>query len=690
MPDIFIAHAGPDGKLAEALYDELSPKADCFLDTRDVLPGDNWDRVIARAQQQSWITVVIVSSRSDDAYYERDEVAAAVSYARASPDSHRVVPLIYDSGGTAPPLMPYGLRLKHAISVGGEKETARAAHAIFETLTVMRATRRVATETVQPPEQPSSDDPERPVESACLCAFDIKEFSRFNADQQVEVYTTLNLAISGALTELGLKISETPSGTVFWSQGGDGGILSKIGGESTSIFRLALLTFSFLRSRIACSSGPPFSIVAALDCGLVHIRPDLNGAPNIWGEPPNRVHRALEACEPDELLASTEFVQQLRSQTNEFDDLIGPRRLRATKRDRLLRVHRILTDVSNQAPQSSEPIDIVDFEAPNRTMVTQYRRLAQGASEARSGVWSLLLARRRCDLGHITPAEYRRVVNSVSSDGPPGLTKPHHDLFSRFSSESLAHLMDAGAFLRLEHDEELCHAGDDAHEMYIVAEGRIDVIEDGTTVVTRGPGELVGEMALVEPITHDIQTGGMLRSASLVAADKTTVFAIPYSTILERSDDIAAALVAYYERRRKESILTGDHNLKPVLQRLTRGECDALVEATELRGVLESDSPSSLALNGPGLLVAGSGTVMLRVGHSTEHLLRDGDTRPILLVPDREHTEVQVNAVRNSEFAYLDDEAWINLSGMAEHRQALSQLRSSVDRWELDGSAPAS
>jgi CRP-like cAMP-binding protein len=689
MHDIFITHARADDKLAEALYEQLTPEAKCFLDVREVRPGDDWDRVVAQAQRKSAMTVVIVTASSDDAYYEREEVAAAISFARAAVDSHRVIPLLVNVEGGAPPLMPYGLRLKHAISISGEHEIPQAAKIVLETLTATRESqKKTSTQAASRAEDVTHDEKQRPVQFAFLAAFDIKNFSRFNADQQVTVYTTLQLAISDALAEVELKIARTSEGTVFWSQGGDGGILSQISGEGSSIFRLALLTASLLRSRIASSPGLDFDIVAALDCGLVYIRSDLNGAPNIWGVPPNRVHRALEACEPGELLASGDFVRHLQSQTDEFDDLIGPRRMRATKQVQLLEVHRILTDVSTLVPQSGEPIDIVDFEAPNRSMVQQYRILAHGAAESRSGVWSLLLARRRRDLRDISDAEYRRVVTSVSRDRQ-ARRKPHHELFSLFSGESLIHLMEAGTFRRLDDGDELCHAGDDAHEMYIVAEGRIEVVEDDMTVVARGPGELVGEMALVDPVTRRLQSSGMLRSASLVAGDHTTVFAIPYAALLEGAHDIASTLVGYYERRRNESILTGDDTLKPVLKLLSRDDCDSLLESAFLYGTDPATEPD-FRVSPSGLVVAGKGVVMLRADDGSERTLQEARSKPILVNADRQEATVHINAVGDSEFTFLDGETWASLRDMAKDHSALPQLTANVETWDIAAPSPTS
>jgi hypothetical protein len=116
--DFFIAHAGGDRQPAQQLYGYLKPKARAFLDSENLLPGDNWNSELAAAQRNSLVTVVLVSSRSGAAYYQSEEIAAAISLARENPDTHRVVP-VYIEPVTEREL-PYGLRIKHSLDVAKE------------------------------------------------------------------------------------------------------------------------------------------------------------------------------------------------------------------------------------------------------------------------------------------------------------------------------------------------------------------------------------------------------------------------------------------------------------------------------------------------------------------------------------------------------------------------------------------
>ncbi len=110
----FIAHTGPDTARARALRDRLAPHVSTFLDSVDLLPGDEWDLALPRAQQEARATVVVVSGRVDSAYYLREEIAAAIAYQRADPASHRLIP-VYLDGLPAAQDVPYGLRVRHTL-----------------------------------------------------------------------------------------------------------------------------------------------------------------------------------------------------------------------------------------------------------------------------------------------------------------------------------------------------------------------------------------------------------------------------------------------------------------------------------------------------------------------------------------------------------------------------------------------
>src|SRR3954451_4285646 len=115
--DFFIAHASADIEPAEALYEHLNGgAAKVFLDRKSLLLGDDWDTKIAQAQSASLITLVLVSAKTDRAYYERDEIAAAIALARENENRHRVIPIFLDDDAKP----PYGLGLKHGLRVDAD------------------------------------------------------------------------------------------------------------------------------------------------------------------------------------------------------------------------------------------------------------------------------------------------------------------------------------------------------------------------------------------------------------------------------------------------------------------------------------------------------------------------------------------------------------------------------------------
>jgi hypothetical protein len=85
-----------------------------FLDAKTLLPGALWDIEIPDAQRVSDVTVVLVSSRGEAAFYEREEIAAAIALSRKLGGEHRVVPVYLDRAADQRPDI-YGLRRIHGI-----------------------------------------------------------------------------------------------------------------------------------------------------------------------------------------------------------------------------------------------------------------------------------------------------------------------------------------------------------------------------------------------------------------------------------------------------------------------------------------------------------------------------------------------------------------------------------------------
>jgi hypothetical protein len=103
-----------------------------FLDSKCLLPGDDWDQELAAAQRNSLITVVLISAKTNKAYYQREEIAAAIAMAREDKKRHRVIPVYLE--GSRNKAILYGLRLKHGIDLVEQKGMLSVAQKLIDTL----------------------------------------------------------------------------------------------------------------------------------------------------------------------------------------------------------------------------------------------------------------------------------------------------------------------------------------------------------------------------------------------------------------------------------------------------------------------------------------------------------------------------------------------------------------------------
>jgi hypothetical protein len=207
--DFFIAHAATDLPAAQLLFQHLSPHSRVFLDSHCIRLGDDWDRTIAAAQRDSLVTVVLVSEQANVAYYQREEIAAAISFARADPRSHRVIPIFIGSDAQQSAGVPYGLRLKHGLVVHRSAEWEDVASKLLRLL------------------EDSAQVPVRELE-----AREVKTVKR-DRPQRLVVLASFTLVIV-AVTAWWMMYGIMQSGT---TPGGDGGARSGLicGGREGSI-----------------------------------------------------------------------------------------------------------------------------------------------------------------------------------------------------------------------------------------------------------------------------------------------------------------------------------------------------------------------------------------------------------------------------------------------------------------------
>ena len=115
--DFFIAHAGPDAAAASQLADDLERRhaATSFLDTKNLLPGDQWQTTLKQTLSRSRVIVVLISRHSDRAFYQKEEVAIAIDLVRNNTPSYRIVPVLLP--GATRQHQIYGLNSLHALAV---------------------------------------------------------------------------------------------------------------------------------------------------------------------------------------------------------------------------------------------------------------------------------------------------------------------------------------------------------------------------------------------------------------------------------------------------------------------------------------------------------------------------------------------------------------------------------------------
>jgi hypothetical protein len=135
--DFFLAHPGADLDAAKNLYAKLNPPAKVFLDDECLLPGDTWDIELPIAQRSSLISIILVTPNTENAYYQRDEIAAAIQMSRADPRTHRVIP-IYLNKNQIPKNLPYGLTLKHSLYVPETGDLTETRELLLKTLESMK------------------------------------------------------------------------------------------------------------------------------------------------------------------------------------------------------------------------------------------------------------------------------------------------------------------------------------------------------------------------------------------------------------------------------------------------------------------------------------------------------------------------------------------------------------------------
>jgi CRP-like cAMP-binding protein len=120
-------------------------------------------------------------------------------------------------------------------------------------------------------------------------------------------------------------------------------------------------------------------------------------------------------------------------------------------------------------------------------------------------------------------------------------------IFAATPAEVLLALADAVEEVRLEPDEQLFAKGDLGTSMYVIVAGRVRVHIGDQTVVELSDGEIVGELAALDPEP---------RSASVSAIDPTTLYRIEQSTLqdlMEHHPEIVQGVIKELAQRLRDT-----------------------------------------------------------------------------------------------------------------------------------------
>jgi CRP/FNR family transcriptional regulator, cyclic AMP receptor protein len=127
----------------------------------------------------------------------------------------------------------------------------------------------------------------------------------------------------------------------------------------------------------------------------------------------------------------------------------------------------------------------------------------------------------------------------------PWIERLHEiDLFSDCTDKELRQIDELMTAVDIEEGRVLMRQGDVALECFVIESGEVVVTQDGRELARRGPGTIVGEMALID---HGPRT------ATVTAATPVTAYALSrgeFSSLLVDAPDVAAKITREIEARR--------------------------------------------------------------------------------------------------------------------------------------------
>ena len=123
-------------------------------------------------------------------------------------------------------------------------------------------------------------------------------------------------------------------------------------------------------------------------------------------------------------------------------------------------------------------------------------------------------------------------------------------IFSELSDEEAKRLAAFASETSAAEGQMLMKEGDYSVELIAIEEGTADVIHGGTTIASVGPGDLIGEMGLLERRP---------RNADVIATSPMRLIKLTHWEIRRMSDDTVNRIKATIEERRRTGIADPAH-----------------------------------------------------------------------------------------------------------------------------------
>ena len=123
-------------------------------------------------------------------------------------------------------------------------------------------------------------------------------------------------------------------------------------------------------------------------------------------------------------------------------------------------------------------------------------------------------------------------------------------IFSELSEEEAKRLAAFASETSAAEGQMLMKEGDYSVELIAIEEGTADVIQDGQTIASVGPGDLIGEMGLLERRP---------RNADVIASSPMRLIKLTHWEIRRMSEDTVNRIKATIEERRRDGIADPAH-----------------------------------------------------------------------------------------------------------------------------------